>query len=178
MKRIILTAAIICLANWTFGQAIDTARFRLNFIPQLSNIQKINPQAVINDTAKETVKFDYYITPVQMDVSFNPSPIKAGKLTPEVGEPIGRNFIKVGFGYPITPLLEFTAHNTNNSKFSFGINLHHFSSAKNSRIMPMPPPATPVPTSSSPASSKSKPFTRLSTTTTSWLTYTATVRMY
>ena len=128
MKRIILTAAIICLANWTFGQAIDTARFRLNFIPQLSNIQKINPQAVINDTAKETVKFDYYITPVQMDVSFNPSPIKAGKLTPEVGEPIGRNFIKVGFGYPITPLLEFTAHNTNNSKFSFGINLHHFSS--------------------------------------------------
>lgn len=128
MKRIILTAAIICLANWTFGQAIDTARFRLNFNPQLSNIQKINQSAVINDTAKEVVKFDYYITPMQMDVSFSPTPIKAGKLTPEVGEPILRNFIKVGFGYPLTPLLEFAAHNADNSKYSYGINLHHFSS--------------------------------------------------
>ena len=128
MKRIILTAAIFCIASWVFGQAIDTARFRLNFNPQLSNIQKINQQAVINDTVKEVVKFDYYITPKQMDVSFSPTPIKAGKLSPEVGEPIARNFIKVGFGYPLTPLLEFAAHNANNSKYSYGINLHHFSS--------------------------------------------------
>ena len=61
MKRIFLTAAIICIASWAFGQAIDTARFRLNFNPQLSNVQKINQQAVINDTVKENVKFDYYI---------------------------------------------------------------------------------------------------------------------
>ena len=128
MKRIFLTAAIFCIAGWTFGQAIDTARFRLNFNPQLSNIQKINQQAVINDTAKEVVKFDYYITPMQMDVSFAPTPIKPSKLTPEVGEPAARNFIKVGFGYPLTPLLEFAAHNADNSKFSYGINLHHFSS--------------------------------------------------
>ena len=128
MKRIILTAAIFCIAGWAFGQAIDTARFRLNFNPQLSNIQKINQQAVINDTIKETVKFDYQVTPMQMDVSFSPTPIKASKLTPEVGEPIARNFIKVGFGYPLTPLLEFAAHNADNSKFSYGVNLHHFSS--------------------------------------------------
>ncbi|MBO4655591.1 MAG: hypothetical protein J5644_08600 [Bacteroidales bacterium] len=128
MKRIILTAAIVCIASWTFGQAIDTARFRLNFNPQLSNIQKINQQAVLNDTIKETVKFDYSITPMQMDVSFSPTPIKASKLSPEIGEPVARNYIKVGFGYPVTPLLEFAAHNANNSKYSYGINLHHFSS--------------------------------------------------
>lgn len=128
MKRIILTAAIFYITNWVFGQAIDTARFRLNFNPQLSNIQKINQAAVINDTIKETVKFDYHVTPMQMDINFSPIPIKASKLTPEIGEPIARNFIKVGFGYPLTPLLEFAAHNTDNSKFSYGINLHHFSS--------------------------------------------------
>ena len=128
MKRIFLTAAIICIASWAFGQAIDTARFRLNFNPQLSNVQKINQQAVINDTVKENVKFDYYITPAQMDVTFSPTPIKASKLAPEVTESIARNFIKVGFGYPLTPLLEFAAHNANNTKYSYGINLHHFSS--------------------------------------------------
>jgi hypothetical protein len=128
MKRIFLTAAIICIASWAFGQAIDTARFRLNFNPQLSNVQKINQQAVINDTVKENVKFDYYITPAQMDVTFSPTPIKASKLSPEVTESIARNFIKVGFGYPLTPLLEFAAHNANNTKYSYGINLHHFSS--------------------------------------------------
>lgn len=128
MKRIILTTAIICIASWAFGQAIDTARFRLNFNPQLNNVQKINQQAVINDTVKENVKFDYYITPAQMDVTFSPTPIKASKLAPEVTESIARNFIKVGFGYPLTPLLEFAAHNANNTKYSYGINLHHFSS--------------------------------------------------
>ena len=128
MKRIFLTAAIICIASWAFGQAIDTARFRLNFNPQLSNVQKINQQAVINDTVKENVKFDYYITPAQMDVTFSPTPIKASKLAPEVTESIARNFIKVGFGYPLTPLLEFADHNANNTKYSYGINLHHFSS--------------------------------------------------
>ena len=128
MKRIFLTAAIICIASWASGQAIDTARFRLNFNPQLSNVQKINQQAVINDTVKENVKFDYYITPAQTDVTFSPTPIKASKLAPEVTESIARNFIKVGFGYPLTPLLEFAAHNANNTKYSYGINLHHFSS--------------------------------------------------
>lgn len=128
MKRIILTAAIICIASWAFGQAIDTARFRLNFNPQLSNVQKINQQAVINDTVQSTVKFDYNITPFQLDISFDPTPIKAAKLPPETGEPVARNFIKVGFGYPVTPLLEFAAHNANNSKYSYGLNLHHFSS--------------------------------------------------
>ena len=91
-------------------------------------MQKINQQAVINDTVKENVKFDYYITPAQMDVTFSPTPIKASKLAPEVTESIARNFIKVGFGYPLTPLLEFAAHNANNTKYSYGINLHHFSS--------------------------------------------------
>lgn len=129
MKKIILIAAIICLgSSLTYGQAIDTARFRLNFVPQLSNAQKINQQATINDTVKEQVKFEYNVTPMQMDVSFSPSPIKASKLTPEATDPIARNFIKIGFGYPVTPLLEFSAHNANNSKFSFGANVHHFSS--------------------------------------------------
>lgn len=129
MKRIAIISGLILLGTMlSFGQVIDTARFRLNFVPQMSNVQKINQQAVLNDTNKDVVKFDYSITPVQMDVTFTPAPIKTNKLGPEPQDTIARNFIKFGFGYPITPLLDFSAHNTNNSKFSYGINFHHFSS--------------------------------------------------
>lgn len=129
IKKVLAIALGICMsAGLVQAQVTDTARFKLNFTPKLTIGQKINQQATIVDTIKEVVKFDYYITPQQVDVTFNPSPIKAAKLGPETSVRNDRNFIKVGFGYPVTPLLEFTAHNTNNTKYSFGANVHHFSS--------------------------------------------------
>jgi hypothetical protein len=38
-----------------------------------------------------------------------------------------RNFLKVGFGYPVTPLAELCIHNFDNSKYSYGINVNHIS---------------------------------------------------
>ena len=129
MKKIFLAIIGLCFGTgFAYGQVIDTARFKFNFTPKLSNVQKINQQADVTDTVKEIVKFDYYITPQQVDVTFTPSQLKAAKLSPEDAVRYDRNFIKAGFGWPVTPLLEFVAHNANDSKYSYGANIHHFSS--------------------------------------------------
>ena len=110
------------------AQSIDTARFHLNFRPTITIPQKINQQAKISDTVSNKVEFNYYITPQRLDLTFKPSEIKAAKMTPDVMKRLYRNFIKVGFGYPVTPLFELALHNPDNSKYSYGLNVHHFSS--------------------------------------------------
>lgn len=129
MKKILLLI-ITVFGSVTLLQAqiIDTARFRLNFNPQLMNFQKLNQQVEINDTTNETVHFEYYITPQRPDITFMPSPMKAVKMPSDVMKRFYRNFIKLGFGYPITPLIDLSVHNPDNSKYSYGINVHHFSS--------------------------------------------------
>ncbi|MEG1555895.1 MAG: hypothetical protein RR356_04135, partial [Bacteroidales bacterium] len=129
MRKQIISSIILCIMILsTNAQIIDTAHFRLNYVPQLLNFQKINQQAPIIDTIKDQVQFDYYITPQRIDITFLPSPINAAKIGPEVTNKIYRNFLKIGFGYPLTPLAELSVHNTNNTKYSFGLNFHHFSS--------------------------------------------------
>ena len=121
----ILVCTISCLlAN---AQIVDTARFNLEYNPQLLNFKKINQAAEIIDTQKTTVKFDYYITPERLDVSFEPSAIKPLKVKAEAKPTLYRNFLKVGFGYPITPLAELCLHNGYSTKYSYGLNVHHYS---------------------------------------------------
>ena len=132
MKRqISLLVLLIITTSILMAQPVDTARFRVDFIPQIQNFQKINPSAVINDTIKEKVKFDYYITPKKLDISFIPSKVKSVKLPPDVMKRLYRNFLKLGIGYPVTPLAQLCIHNFDNSKFSYGMNVNHFSSWAN-----------------------------------------------
>jgi hypothetical protein len=125
-------AIILIMSLWGgigFAQPIDTAHFRMEFEPRLRNAQKINPPASITDTTISPVTFDYDVRPMRMDLSFTPTPVKAVKLKPEPRtDTLFRNFIKVGFGYPVTPLIEVSIHNRDNKKYSYGLNFHHFSS--------------------------------------------------
>lgn len=91
------------------------------------SFNKIPQQATINDTLTEKVTFDYDIIPQRFDATFLPGNIKYTKVKPESLEKMYRNFLKVGFGYPVTPLLEFSFHNLQNEKYSFGANVHHYS---------------------------------------------------
>lgn len=129
MKRILLFLFhAVCLAIIANAQIIDTARFRLDYKPQLLNFPKINQPAIINDTVTSEIKFQYYITPQRLDVSFEPTPLKPVKLPPDAMKRLYRDFLKVGFGYPVTPLFQLSIHNPDNRKFSYGLNVHHFSS--------------------------------------------------
>jgi len=128
MKRIFLLTSLIGLAVASFAQAVDSAQLLIRYVPKLENSTKINQPALIVDTFQETVKFTYEVIPSKPDLDFTPSEMKVSKMSPEVAERYYRNYLKVGFGYPITPLAELSMHNTRNAKFSYGLNFHHFSS--------------------------------------------------
>jgi len=128
VKRIALAACIFLCSVSLRAQVVDSAHLLIQYVPKLSNATKINDQAVIVDTLQEHVTYSYEISPQKPDLRFNPSEIKVSKLNPEVKEVLYRNYIKVGFGYPITPLAELAMHNCQSTKYSYGLNFHHFSS--------------------------------------------------
>ena len=127
MKKIILITISLIFVSVAYSQPIDTARFRLDFTPRLQNFQKITQPATIPDEPLESVDFDYEIVPQSIDLTFSPAPIKPIKLPGEVMKKLYRNFLKVGFGYPVTPFGELCIHNFNNTKFSYGLNVNHIS---------------------------------------------------
>lgn len=127
MKKHIFLFILIFSAFMAQSQPIDTAKFRIDFAPTIQNFDKINTTAVIIDTADAKVKFDYYIMPQRIDLSFSPSLVQPAKLPADVMKRFYRNFIRVGFGFPLTPLAQLNIHNFDNSKYSYGINMNHFS---------------------------------------------------
>ena len=128
MKRMVLIACALFCAVALKAQVVDSAHLLINYVPKLNNANKINQQAEIVDTAQEKVEFRYVITPQKPEVTFSPTKISVSKLNPEFQERYYRDYLKVGFGYPITPLAELSVHNTRNTKYSYGLNFHHFSS--------------------------------------------------
>lgn len=130
MKRYIITTLLIFASYLLIGQVVDTAYFKLEYTPKLIPSSKLNQKAEIKDTSSAKIKFNYYIVPQRVDVSFLPAPIKYNKVSPDNLEMMYRNFLKVGFGYPVTPLLDFGFHNLQNPKYSYGATVHHYSSWK------------------------------------------------
>jgi len=127
MKKIFAITISFLLFGIAFSQPIDTARFRLDFTPKLQNFQKITEPARIPEITHEPVNFEYEIVPQSIDLTFSPTQLKPVKLSGEVMKKLYRNFLKIGFGYPITPLGELCIHNFDNTKFSYGLNVNHIS---------------------------------------------------
>lgn len=130
MKKYIVTGILLIAATCLHAQ-LDTAYFKLEYNPKIKDFNKINQAPNTTDTVTDKVKFDYYITPQRFDATFTPTPIAYSKVSPDIQEVLYRNYLKVGFGYPVTPLLDFCFHNLQSDKKnpnSFGVNVHHFSS--------------------------------------------------
>ena len=114
------------------AQVVDSAQLLIKYVPKLANSNKINQQAVLKDTVvSEKMEFNYVVAPTKPNVQFAAGDMQVGKLNPEVKEGYYRNYIKIGFGYPITPLAELSMHNCQSQKYSYGLNFHHFSSWAN-----------------------------------------------
>lgn len=129
MKKITVIALVLFVAGGLRAQVVDSAQLLIKYVPKLTNSNKINQQAVLKDTVvSEQMEFNYVIAPNKPDLDFQPGEMQVGKLNPEVKERYYRNYIKLGFGYPITPLAELSIHNCQNQKYSYGLNFHHFSS--------------------------------------------------
>ena len=129
MKKITIFVFLVFCASFLRAQVVDSAQLLIKYVPKLANSNKINQQAVLKDTVvSEQVEFNYVIAPNKPELDFKPGEMQVGKLNPEVKERYYRNYIKLGFGYPITPLAELSMHNCQNPKYSYGLNFHHFSS--------------------------------------------------
>ena len=116
-------------AGFVRAQVVDSAQLLIKYVPKLANSNKINQQAVLRDTVvSEQMEFNYVVAPAKPELSFAPGEMQVGKLNPEVKERYYRNYLKLGFGYPVTPLAELSMHNCQNPKYSYGLNFHHFSS--------------------------------------------------
>ncbi len=119
---------VLC-AGFMRAQVVDSAQLLIKYVPKLANSNKINQQAVLRDTVvSEQMEFNYVVAPAKPELSFAPGEMQVGKLNPEVKERYYRNYLKLGFGYPVTPLAELSMHNCQNPKYSYGLNFHHFSS--------------------------------------------------
>ncbi|MBR3465818.1 MAG: hypothetical protein IKH15_01205 [Bacteroidales bacterium] len=130
MKKttILLVLMLVCGIGLN-AQVVDSAQLLIKYVPKLANSNKINQQAVLRDTVvSEKMEFNYVVAPAKPQVQFAAGDMQVGKLNPEVKERYYRNYIKLGFGYPITPLAELSMHNCQSQKYSYGLNFHHFSS--------------------------------------------------
>jgi hypothetical protein len=127
MRKFSVIAFCVLYFGFAHSQPIDTARFRLEFTPKIQNFHKITHPAVIPEETPELLDVEYEIIPQAIDLTFSPTPIKPVKLPGEVMKKLYRNFLKVGFGFPLTPFGELCIHNFDNSKFSYGINVNHIS---------------------------------------------------
>lgn len=129
MKKITFLLSIVLLGFGLSAQVVDSAQLLIKYVPKLANSNKINQQAVLRDTVvSEKMEFNYVVAPAKPQVQFAAGDMQVGKLNPEVKERYYRNYIKLGFGYPITPLAELSMHNCQSQKYSYGLNFHHFSS--------------------------------------------------
>ncbi len=129
MKKTIILIFMVLCAGFMRAQVVDSAQLLIKYVPKLANSNKINQQAVLRDTVvSEQVEFNYVVAPAKPELSFAPGEMQVGKLNPEVKERYYRNYLKLGFGYPVTPLAELSMHNCQNPKYSYGLNFHHFSS--------------------------------------------------
>jgi len=126
MKKFI-NIIILFIISFTAYSQVDTARFNIEFTPTIQNFDKINNSAEIVDTLVEKVKFPYDILPQRIDLTFVPNAVQPAKLPADVMKRLYRNFIRVGFGFPITPLAQLNIHNFDNQKYSYGVNVNHFS---------------------------------------------------
>ena len=132
MKKITVLFMILFVGIGLQAQVVDSAQLLIKYVPKLANSNKINQQAVLRDTVvSEKMEFNYVVAPAKPDVQFAAGDMQVGKLSPEVKEGYYRNYIKLGFGYPITPLAELSMHNCQSPKYSYGLNFHHFSSWAN-----------------------------------------------
>ena len=129
MKKITILLTILLVGIGLRAQVVDSAQLLIRYVPKLANSNKINQQAVLKDTVvSEQLDFNYVIAPNKPELDFAPGDMQVGKLNPEVKERYYRNYLKLGFGYPITPLAELSMHNCQSPKYSYGLNFHHFSS--------------------------------------------------
>ncbi len=133
-NKIFLLALILLIPFVGFAQLDKDVVVIKAYTPTIRDAEKLNVMPNIIDTLTVKPNFKYQVFPTLYKTGFEIEPIRPAKI---VGEPLTRlygNYVKLGFGTDISPLVEIRVNSLRSRKHSFGIEARHHSSNAGSKI--------------------------------------------
>lgn len=133
MKTKVLLLFIILVPATIFSQEDDTRKDKnvtivKEYTPTISDAFKLNIEPKISDTVSVKPSFfKYYFLDKPIFVPFAVQSIQAANM---VGEPLAwlhKNYLRVGFGSNILPMLEYHFNSLRSKEFQYGIYAKHLS---------------------------------------------------
>jgi len=100
-----------------------------NFVPTLSDANKLNAQPVIADTNVTISPLNYTFLTRKYKTAYASEPIKPARVGEQKFTKLYKFLLKAGFGNYTMPYGEFYANNTYSRSFSIGAHLKHLSSS-------------------------------------------------
>ncbi len=121
------SAFLLLSLGWNFSSLAqdDIVNITRTYEPTISEARKPDFRPTIQDTLQVQPSFDYRIVPVQLSMSFRPEPIRAAKLIPSREEYRYGNFIRLGFGTNISPLVDVRLFHTYKRSWKLGLEAKH-----------------------------------------------------
>lgn len=109
-----------------YDQTIVSVGDRALTVDQANKLSEL-PSTI--DSVYQSRELEYQLMPRQVEVAYEPKPIKAAKL--KVTEPLTklyRGYVKAGIGTYTTPLLDIHFNSIRNRDWAYGIDVSHLSS--------------------------------------------------
>lgn len=136
MKKIFLAFALISPITFPvhmFAQETDnyseSVLVRGSYRPVIELQEKTFFPMVITDTATSiTHSFQYSVSPTRIHAFYEPARIGAARMKGEPTTRLYNNYLRLGFGNYITPLLDFYWSSTRDPKKTYGVRFNHLSS--------------------------------------------------
>jgi hypothetical protein len=132
-KTISIAAFLLVTSLSVFSQSdsslIKEVEVIKNYMPELTNTQKIYTNPNISDTTSYTPNFEYQIFSSDIPVEKNINHLPAVKLGGLPRNKSNTGYARAAFGNAFTPLAELVINSSPNNNTDFGMHLFHFSSS-------------------------------------------------
>ena len=134
MRKLLLTSLFIFAISFLFAQEKDKLKteeivVEKPYTPTITDAFKVNSNPSIdNSKATQKEKVSYSIFSIPVASTFAPDKGKAKNMERGPKEPIYQNYVSVGFGMYMRPLIEAFIHTNTDKTNDFGIFVNHYSS--------------------------------------------------
>ena len=134
MRKLLLTSLFIFAISFLFAQEKDKLKteeivVEKPYTPTITDAFKVNSNPSIdNSKATQKEKVSYSIFSIPVASTFAPDKGKAKNMERGPKESIYQNYVSVGFGMYMSPLIEAFIHTNTDKTNDFGIFVNHYSS--------------------------------------------------
>ena len=126
-RNILIIASLALLSNLVAQDLQKDVTVVKSYQPTMQDATKISQMPAFKDTTYVSPTFDYRITPVRLNIPFQPRPVNAAKMVADPLKILYGSYLKLGFGYPLTPLAELNVANMRSKENAYGVFLKHYS---------------------------------------------------